>query len=82
MAMTNTERIEANNAELRELIEAAEALPDAGGMSFTVDETLSFENGVLSVNTTDEPVRDDIRPITSGAVYDEFEKAVALLKTI
>lgn len=29
--MTNTERIQANNAELRECIETAENLPDAGG---------------------------------------------------
>lgn len=28
--MTNTERIQANNAELREAIELAESLPDAG----------------------------------------------------
>ena len=28
--MTNTERIQANNAELREAIEMAESLPDVG----------------------------------------------------
>lgn len=30
--MTNTERIQANNAELREAIELAESLPDAGAV--------------------------------------------------
>lgn len=56
--------------------------PSGGGTSFETDETLILENGVLRVNTTDEPEKDSTLPITSGAVYDEFEKAVALLKTI
>lgn len=46
------------------------------------EETLSLEEGILSVKTTNEVVEDDPRPITSGAVYNEFSKAVALLKTI
>ena len=33
MEMTNTERIQANNASLRECIETAENLPNAGGSS-------------------------------------------------
>lgn len=50
---------------------------------FEVDEeTLNMNEGVLSVNTTNEVLEDDPRPITSGAVYEEFSKAVALLKTI
>lgn len=56
--------------------------PGGGGTSFETDETLILENGVLRVNTTDEPEKDSTLPITSGAVYDEFEKAVALLRTI
>lgn len=55
--MTNTERIQANNAELREAIEMAENLPDAGGggtptpaQEKTVEIT---ENGTVSV-TPDE----------------------------
>lgn len=37
--MTNTERIQANNAELRECIEMAEGLPNAGGGSGANRET-------------------------------------------
>ena len=39
-----------------------------GGVSFKVDETLSLENGVLSVNTAQEPDPDNTLPITSAAV--------------
>jgi hypothetical protein len=52
------------------------------GVSFEPDETLALENGILSVNTIDQVIEDDKRPVTSGAVYQEFSKAVALLKTI
>lgn len=80
--MTNTERIQANNEELREAIEMAESLPDAGGMSFTVDETLSFENGVLSVNTAEEPDPDNTLPITAAGVYATVGNIETLLGTI
>ncbi len=44
--MTNTERITANNAELREAIELAENLPDVGGVAEAVIEELTVtENG-------------------------------------
>lgn len=57
--------------------------PPESGVSFKVDEeTLQLENEILSVKTTNSAVKDDTRPITSGAVYEEFSKAVALLKTI
>ena len=47
--MTNTERIQANNAELREAIEMAENLPDAGGVANPVIEPLSItENGTYT----------------------------------
>lgn len=36
--MTNTERIQANNAELREAIEMAEKLPDANTADYEVYE--------------------------------------------
>lgn len=82
--MTNTERIQANNAELREAIEMAESLPDAGqgGISFTTDETLSFENGVLRVNTADAAESDNTLPITSAAVAETVGNIEILLKTI
>jgi hypothetical protein len=55
--MTNTERIQANNAELREAIEMAESLPDAGGGGTptpTQEKTIDItENGTVSV-TPDE----------------------------
>ena len=35
--MTNTERIQTNNAELREAIQMAETLPDAGGGGVVVE---------------------------------------------
>lgn len=47
--MTNNERIQANNAELRECIEIAESLPDAGGTANPVIEPLSVtENGTYT----------------------------------
>jgi hypothetical protein len=53
-----------------------------GSADFEIDDTLKMDRGVLSVNTINEVVEDSHRPITSGAVYEEFSKAVALLKTI
>ena len=56
--------------------------PSSGGVKFETDETLTLKDGILSVNTIDQVIEDDLRPVTSGAVYQEFVKAVALLKTI
>lgn len=53
-----------------------------GGVDFITDETLTLENGVLSVNTTDAAVSDDPRPITAQGVYNELAVLHALLKTI
>lgn len=39
-----------------------------GVQSFRVDETLSFVDGLLSVNTAHEPDPDNTLPITSAAV--------------
>lgn len=82
--MSNTERIQANNAELREAIETAENLPDAGsgGVSFTTDETLTLKDGILSVNTAKEPDPDNTLPITSAAVAQTVGNIEILLKTI
>lgn len=53
------------------------------GTSFETDgKTLTLENKVLSVNTTDEATEFDPRPITSQGVYGEFAVINALLKTI
>lgn len=53
-----------------------------GGVDFETDDTLNLENGILSVNTTDDVEEHNDLPITSHAVYNEFSKAVALLRTI
>lgn len=52
------------------------------GVKFVTDDTLSLQDGVLSVKAVNQVIEDDLRPVTSGAVYEEFSKAVALLKTI
>ena len=58
-------------------------VPGTGeGVNFKPDETLTLKDGVLSVNTVNQIIKDDPRPVTSGAVYEEFSKAVALLNTI
>lgn len=54
----------------------------SGEVSFETDKTLSFENGVLKVNTVDKATKDDVRPITSQGVYNEFAAIHALLETI
>ena len=54
----------------------------AGGVSFDVDDTLKFENGVLSVNRATEVEADNTLPITSAAVYTTVGNIDALLSTI
>ncbi len=51
-------------------------------MGFTVDETLTFVDGVLSVNTTDVVEEDNTLPITSAGVQVVVGNINALLKTI
>lgn len=54
-----------------------------GGVAFDIDdETLKMQDGVLRVNTINAVEQDSRQPITSGAVYTEFGKIVALLETI
>ena len=53
-----------------------------GGVSFKTDKTLKLENGILSVNTTDEMEKDNTLPITSAGVYATVGNIEALLKTI
>lgn len=52
------------------------------GQEFQVDETLTFKDGVLSVNTTDKVEADNSLPITSAAVYVTVGNIEVLLKTI
>jgi hypothetical protein len=46
------------------------------------DETLKLENGILSVNTTDDMEQDNTLPITSAGVFATVGNIEALLKTI
>lgn len=61
-----------------------ESLKGAGGegIFFETDETLTLENGVLSVNTTDTAEKDNTLPITSAAVHTQIGNIDILLQTI
>lgn len=53
--MTNAQRIQTNNAELREAVEMAEKLPDVGGsvidfLAKTVTEVIDVEGAVTAIN--------------------------------
>ena len=56
--------------------------PPSGGVQFETDATLKLEDGVLSVNTTDDMEKDNTLPITSAGVYATVGNIEALLKTI
>lgn len=51
-------------------------------IDFETNETLTFSNGVLSVNTAEDVAQDNTLPITSAAVYTEVGNINALLGTI
>lgn len=53
-----------------------------GGVAFETDETLILENGILSVNTTNDMEQDNTRPITSAGVFAAVGNIEILLKTI
>lgn len=55
---------------------------DETGTNFTTDETLTLENGVLSVNRAFNVEADNTLPVTSAAVHVEVGNIDALLKTI
>lgn len=57
-------------------------MPKGGGVAFETDETLSLNDGILSVNTADEPEADNTLPITSAAVHTTVGNINALLETI
>ena len=62
--------------------EAAKRAENGGGVQFTTDETLSLKDGVLSVNTAQEPDPDNTLPITSAAVHTTVGNIEILLQTI
>lgn len=53
-----------------------------GGTYFITDETLTLQDGVLSVNTANEPEADNTLPITSAAVATTVGNIAILLETI
>lgn len=56
--------------------------PPSGGVDFETDHTLKLENGILSVNTTNDMEQDNTLPITSAGVFATVGNIEALLKTI
>ena len=52
------------------------------GVQFETDHTLILEDGILSVNTTNDMEQDNTLPITSAGVYATVGNIEALLKTI
>lgn len=52
------------------------------GVNFTTDETLTLENGVLSVNRAEVVEEDNSLPVTSAAVHTTVGNINALLATI
>ena len=53
-----------------------------GGVNFETDKTLKLEDGILSVNTTNDMEQDNTLPITSAGVFATVGNIEALLKTI
>lgn len=53
-----------------------------GGATFATDETLSFKDGVLSVNTAKTVEKDNTLPVTSAAVEVVVGNIGAILDTI
>ena len=56
--------------------------PIENGIQFETDRTLKLENGILSVNTTNQMEQDNTLPITSAGVFATVGNIEALLKTI
>lgn len=56
--------------------------PPSGGVQFETDATLRLEDGILSVNTTNDMEKDNTLPITSAGVFATVGNIEALLKTI
>jgi len=52
------------------------------GVAFETDETLTLENGVLSVNTATDVEADNTLPITAAAVHATVGNIEVLLETI
>ena len=53
-----------------------------GGVDFEIDASLTLENGILSVNTTNSMEQNNTLPITSAGVFATVGNIEVLLKTI
>ena len=74
---------DADKEEIAEMAAELVDVPDSGGnVDFRTDETLKLENGILSVNTTNDVEQDNTLPITSAGVFSVVGNIEALLKTI
>ena len=87
---TEVKCYEALNRRLNELEEkgiSAETVKNAveGYLAensvFETDETLTYENGILSVNTTNQAEEDNTKPITSSGVHTIVGNIGAILDT-
>ena len=70
------------NVETGQYEDTGESTKGDSGAQFTTDETLSLKDGVLSVNTAQEPDPDNTLPITSAAVHTTVGNIEIILKTI
>lgn len=72
-----------DKAEIAEIAAKLVDVPESGGnVDFETGETLKLENGILSVNTTNNMEQDNTLPITSAGVFAVVGNIEALLKTI
>lgn len=80
------DRIEQNGVSEEHIQNAVEKYleenPIDAGVQFETDPTLKLENGILSVNTTNQMEQDNTLPITSAGVFATVGNIEALLKTI
>lgn len=78
------QKLEENlEGQVAEVVEKyLEENPPSGGVDFKTDSTLRLENGILSVNTTNDMEQDNTLPITSAGVFATVGNIEVLLKTI
>ena len=74
-----------NNAFISAIFGGEEKGEDSGGgggTDYQIGPGLKLENNVLSVDTVDQVLEDNTKPVTSGAVYMELGNVEALLANI
>lgn len=80
------DEIEKNGVSEEQIATAVEKYLDENpintGVDFETDHTLTLQDGILSVNTTNDMEQDNTLPITSAGVYATVGNIEALLKTI